>query len=304
MDTKIYGKGYADTKTAVTPKGAAGNRAAEQVLEQTQTQEAMTEEDAAVLTLSKQAEEQTEEKTEEQKEVERLQEMLERLKESAKAAQEQKKNSVKKRLNYNYRRVSANIMRAKNLAQTSNALSSANSNLSALRRKSVSGQYDSDEINIAITHAKRMIRTARKKLKHMKYEARVNNQDTRIVHEKESKAEDIARQRVKEEVEREVFELKKQLKSLKKQRENADRRNENMDLMIADMEYLRKKIDLLEEGKGDFAIAAAGITGNSEEMNSAMSDVVEGQSTLEQQAAAVEAVVNDGAGGAGVDVLI
>lgn len=47
--------------------------------------------------------------------------------------------------------------------QASNALTSANSALSALRRKSASGQYNDDELQIAINHAKKMVRVARKK---------------------------------------------------------------------------------------------------------------------------------------------
>lgn len=303
MDTRIYGKGYADTKTAATTQGKAKDRAEGQNAVGQEPVKPEEDDTAAILSLSKQQETEDTEKTDREKELERLQEMLERMKESAKAAQEKKKNSIKKRLNYNYRKVSGTVMRARSLSQASRAVVSAKTNLSTLQRKGVSGQYDSDEIDIAIAHAKRIINTAKKKLKHMKYETQINNQDSQIVHIKEEQTAKIVKEQLKEEAEKEIRELKKELKSLKKQRERADRNEENLELMDADMQYLRRKIELMKEGKGDLGIAMAAVS-DTGDIASALAGVVEGEAAVEQRAAAAEAIVSGGAVSAGVDVLI
>lgn len=317
MDTRIKSKGCAHTdysSKVLTPQFAAVNDSAVSAC----TQQEMP----AVLELSEEAEialrteqnsreeKNQEEKTKEERAVEQLQQMLEQLKESREAAREQQKEQKpQKRLNYNYRKVSGNIMRAKNLNQASNALSSANANLSTLKRKAVTGQYDDDELQIAITHARRMIRTARKKVNHLKYESGEDVKDKQAVRQKENHNAKMMLRRIsdreKEKAKEELLYLKKELNSLKKQREQADRSNENLDLNLADMEYLEKKIELLKEGKGDFFIGLS--------MTDAGTDfsgvgeiaglVLEGQTDLEQKQMAVSAIANGNAG-AMVDVLL
>lgn len=72
--------------------------------------------------------------------------LLERLKESRQNSKSTNTKTTKQPVNYSFRKVSAAIARAKNVNQASNALTSANSALSALRRKSASGQYNDDEL--------------------------------------------------------------------------------------------------------------------------------------------------------------
>ena len=52
---------------------------------------------------------------------------------------------------------------------------------------------------------------------------------------------------VKSELDQQVMELKKRLKQITKAEKNGHRRSENYDLLQADMEYLKKKIDLLRQ---------------------------------------------------------
>lgn len=98
---------------------------------------------------------------------------MERLLESMRKSRENisKTNAnAKKTLTYNYRKVSGAIMRAKTRIQAGNALASAKSELSGLKRKAGSGQYKDEELQIAINHANKMIRTARRKMSHLKLE--------------------------------------------------------------------------------------------------------------------------------------
>lgn len=184
--------------------------------------------------------------------LDQLEKLLEEMKESRKSTSDSKTKG-KKVLNYNFRRISSAISRAKNVNQASNALTSANSNLSSLRRKVASGQYKESELQIAMTHAKKMVRTARKKVKNIKYEDQIDKRDQGIETDKERRNRqsltlsrgDIIRKREKQE--KELRLLKKQLRQQKQQRKNAHRRGEEHDLINADMEFLRKKIDLLRQ---------------------------------------------------------
>ena len=184
--------------------------------------------------------------------LEYLDRLLEQMKESRKTSSNSK-NQTKKVLNYNYRRISSAISRAKNVNQASNALTSANSNLNSLRRKAVTGKYKESELQIAMTHARKMVRVARKKVSNIKYEDRIDDRDNEIETDKErknrqnlvvSKGNIIKR---KEKQEKELRLLKKVLRQQRNQRKNAHRRGEGHDLINADMEYLRKKIELIRQ---------------------------------------------------------
>jgi hypothetical protein len=48
-------------------------------------------------------------------------------------------------------------------------------------------------------------------------------------------------------LDQELQRLKKQLKQLSKMEKNEHRRSENYDLLMADMEYLKRKIDLMRQ---------------------------------------------------------
>ncbi|MCH5266849.1 MAG: hypothetical protein J1E62_00785 [Lachnospiraceae bacterium] len=181
-----------------------------------------------------------------------LERLLEEMKES-REANKKSNEATKKRLHYNYRRISSSISRAKNVNQASNALTTATSNLNSLRRKMATGKYNDNEVQIAINHAKRMVRVARKKVKHIKWEMQVDKQDTHVENDKErrNRQELIAQPQYqpgeKQEKEQELLLLKKQLNKLRVQRKNANRRNEDHDLIIADMEYLKAKLDMLRQ---------------------------------------------------------
>ena len=184
-------------------------------------------------------------------------EYMERLLESMRKSREnisKNKTNTKKTLTYNYRKVSGAIMRAKTRIQAGNALTSAKSELSSLKRKAGSGQYKDEELQIAINHANKMIRTARRKMSHLKLEEMQKKSDNDTVHSKEQKNENVKRQEhvqsstaLKADLDQQVLQLKKRLKQITKAEQNGHRRSENYDLLQADMEYLKRKIDLLRQ---------------------------------------------------------
>ena len=184
-----------------------------------------------------------------------LEEKLQRLQEKKKIKKEVT-NTKKKALRYSYKKVSGSVMRAKTLSQASSALTSAISNLNSLKRKSMTGKYDEDEIEIALKHAKKMVRTAKKKMNHLKYEQKQDQSDDAYVgnKKKEMTQSVTTNKQDNEDVQQQIRLLEDQLESVKKQRSKGNRKDENIDIMNSDMEYLRKKIELLKAGKGDFAI--------------------------------------------------
>jgi len=203
------------------------------------------------------SEEEEEEKKEEEKDpvrekmeeaeriLESLKRMLDRMREQQKKQREQKKNK-KGKLSYNYRRVSNSIGAAKTTTQAANALSSATANLSLVRRQAASGKYEDREIQLALQHAYKMVRVARKKVNNIKSEAQQakRNQARETLKKQKNSAVHSIPNRQK--VEKELRQLQQELRSREKMKKNRNRRNEDMDLMDADMEYLRRRIGILQ----------------------------------------------------------
>lgn len=89
---------------------------------------------------------------------------------SRSAASAQKKM---KKLQYNFKLISSQIMRAKTSSSAAKAVSSAKRMVAQLRRKRKSGEYDDEELEAAIMHAQAMERVARKHVKNLQQEERV-----------------------------------------------------------------------------------------------------------------------------------
>ncbi len=178
--------------------------------------------------------------------------LLESMKESREAQKNKRNEGAKRKLNYSYRKVSGAIMRAKNSMQAGNALTSAKSNLSSLQKKVGSKNYDSNELTIAIAHAKKMVRTAKKKVNNIRYEERNKQNDDFIGHQTDRRKKQIVASHKEfglsesAKLEKEVLRIKKQLKREQNFTKNSHRRDENMELLMADLEYLRKRIDYLK----------------------------------------------------------
>ena len=81
-----------------------------------------------------------------------------------------KSSGTKKKLNYNYKEVSNQLLRAKKPQGAANALTKAKSRLATLQRYAATGEYDSKEISAAVAHARRMVECAQLKVRHLKQE--------------------------------------------------------------------------------------------------------------------------------------
>jgi hypothetical protein len=78
-----------------------------------------------------------------------------------------------KRLTYNYKKVSAQILRAKTANSAGKAVTQARAQVAQLRKKLRTGEYDDKELENALIHAERIARAAKKKEKHLEEEERV-----------------------------------------------------------------------------------------------------------------------------------
>jgi len=75
-----------------------------------------------------------------------------------------------KRLNYNFKEVSGMILRAKTSVSTRQVVAHARTVVAMLRRRYGCGEYNDRDLEIAIVHAEKMVRIAKKKLKNLKAE--------------------------------------------------------------------------------------------------------------------------------------
>ncbi len=89
------------------------------------------------------------------------------LRDTAKSGSAQKS---KKPVIYNYREVASKIRQAKTSSAAGRAVLSAKRKVLELKRKVSSGEGDPEELQLALTHAKRMELTARKKKRHLEME--------------------------------------------------------------------------------------------------------------------------------------
>lgn len=85
--------------------------------------------------------------------------------------QQSKDTSLKmKKLKYHFKDMSSRILRSKTSAAARQVASQARREVLRLKREKQSGNYDTDDMDAAITHAKAMERVAKKKVKHLEEE--------------------------------------------------------------------------------------------------------------------------------------
>lgn len=83
------------------------------------------------------------------------------------------KQKKHKRLNYNFKAVSSQIMLSKTSNNAGKAVTKARGMIAALLRKTFSDDYDDQELEHAIIHARKMERIAKKRVKHLKQEEEI-----------------------------------------------------------------------------------------------------------------------------------
>ena len=92
---------------------------------------------------------------------------------------------AKKRLQYNFKQISAQILRAKKPGSEGQAVIKARVKIASLRRKLGSEDYDDTELAHAIIHAERILRVAKKRKRHLEEEENIERNS-----EEENRLED------------------------------------------------------------------------------------------------------------------
>lgn len=104
-------------------------------------------------------------------------------------ASEEETDELEVEAKYNYKDVSSQIQRAKNSVSASKALLSARRKVLEIRRKMANKNGDAKELQLALTHAKRMEMVARKKKHNLEVEELIEN--TQKLDERMEKSEDF-----------------------------------------------------------------------------------------------------------------
>ena len=79
-------------------------------------------------------------------------------------------SNEKKKLQYNFKKISSQIVRSKNSVSARKAVQAAKREIARLKRLKGSGEYDDEELQLAIDHAKSMEQVAKKKVSHLEQE--------------------------------------------------------------------------------------------------------------------------------------
>ena len=108
------------------------------------------------------------------------------------APESEKEDENNKPINYNYKEVATKIQRAKTSVSAGQAVLSAKRKVLEMKRKIAAGNGDPDELQAALTHAKRMEMVARKKKHHLELEemaATTGKRDEKLDRMKEASAD-------------------------------------------------------------------------------------------------------------------
>lgn len=165
-----------------------------------------------------------------------------------------KKSAKKKtkRLQYNFKYISSKILMSKTSESAGRALATAQSNIGVLYRKLKTGKFDEREVELAIVHAKKLERTARKKLKHLQEEEYAKQHGSCQDETEEngvSDLKDIKEENAPEINEEELRKLMKELQNLMEEtmKETMEQttdeliRSVNQDMDDDDLALLKKK---------------------------------------------------------------
>ena len=134
----------------------------------------------------------------------------------------------KKKLTYNFKKISNKIMSSKTSSHASKAVREARSELVKLLMKQKSGDYDEKAVTDAITHARSIERVAKKHRKHIEEEERAQRTHSGITEEEENALED-------EEVE-ETEEAQQQ--QAREQQEQAERTAQELEQLTQEIEQM------------------------------------------------------------------
>lgn len=218
---------------------------------------------------------------------------------------------AKKRLPYSYKQISTRLLQTKSSGSAHQVLISAKQKVASLRLMYKNGVYNDDEVFAALMHAQAITRVAKKRMKHLEEEERVDKKgglceaeleekveeaSEKQVHKEDKKAKmDLQRmQKLMEQYERMIEEAMKELERLEGMDELSEemglngtvsmdpedlelmkkkhRADEMRGIMEADMKYLKFMFDKLEKEKQSNSSSNFGLNlGNSNNSNQGVS---------------------------------
>lgn len=140
------------------------------------------------------------------------------------------KSNKKKKLNYNYKKISRQITMNNTSTGARRVITKAREEVVSLLRKQMSGKYDETDLRHAIIHARKMERIARKKKKHLEEEEKAQATGKGLIEKGAGSDED------------------EQVKKLEESMENAT--EEEMEKLEELMEEYEKLMQEMEETGG------------------------------------------------------
>lgn len=136
------------------------------------------------------------------------------------------KAAKKKKLNYNYKKISKQITMNNTSAGASRVITKAREEVVSLLRKQMSGKYDETDLRHAIIHARKMERIARRKKKHLEEEEKAAATGKGLVENGSGSGED------------------EQVKKLEDEMENvSDEELERLEKLLEEYEELMQEIE-------------------------------------------------------------
>ena len=198
-------------------------------------------------------------------------------------------SNEKKKLQYSFKKISSQIIRSKNSVSARSAVQAAKREVMRLKRLRNTGEYDDEELQLAIDHAKSMEQVARKKAVHLEQEEMV---------ERHQKGFGAALEEIEDKKAEGENDNPEELEELEDSEELADAANDGdldvdpqyipeMDLqyelqqsleeLLAENQYeLEKMMASIAENTEQVADASSqSMTEMMEQMNQAMSDMME-----------------------------
>ena len=112
----------------------------------------------------------------------------------------------KKKIQYSYKKISSQIVRSKTSTSAKRAASAARREVQRLKRLKNSGEYDEEELQISIEHAKSMERVAKKKAAHLSQEEMIERTHNGAFANLEEKEEEIRDKDMEENEDQELSE--------------------------------------------------------------------------------------------------
>ncbi len=150
------------------------------------------------------------------------------------------KSNKKKKLNYNYKKISRQITMNNTSTGARRVITKAREEVVSLLRKQMSGKYDETDLRHAIIHARKMERIARRKKKHLEEEEKAAATGKGLVEEGAGSGED-----------EQVKKLEKDMENLKDDElERLEKLLEEYEELMQEMEETGGANDLMKEYMG------------------------------------------------------